>query len=92
MIMDMLIILTVVWAMIVVLYQAETNKLKQIEREKIFQKWMFDSLYSISSKVMLPNEATRETESKAASVYSPEDDPMSEFDGTVDDWFPRGKS
>jgi hypothetical protein len=65
----------------------ENNRRKDLEREQIFQKWMFDALYSINNKVVLPNaHEIKEDDNLKASVYSPDEDPMSEFEGTRDDW------
>lgn len=60
---------------------------RAIEREKIFEKWMFDSLYSMNHNVKLPEvfEPKPETHKKPI-VYSPERDPMAEFNGNKDDF------
>ena len=66
---------------------------RMIAREKAHQKWLFDALYSINNKVVLPEqvvESIKEKESKEefkASVYSPTDDPMGQFEGKKDDWY-----
>ena len=73
-------IAVIIWQL--VLYRAE-----QIQREQIFQKWIFDSLYSMNNKVVLPDShEVKEDDNLKASVHSPDEDPMSEFDGVIDDW------
>ncbi len=59
------------------------NKLsdEQKEREKVFQKWIFDSLYSINNKVLLPEEK-EVISTENAIVISPEDDIMFQFKGS----------
>lgn len=52
------------------------------ERQKIFEKWMFDSLYSIDNNVVLP-ETISPVEFKKANVITK--NPMNEFIGLVDD-------
>lgn len=52
------------------------------ERQKIFEKWMFDSLYSIDNNVVLP-ETISPTEFKKANIVTK--NPMNEFIGLVDD-------
>lgn len=52
------------------------------ERQKIFEKWMFDSLYSIDHNVVLP-ETVAPKEFKKANVITK--NPMNEFIGLVDD-------
>ncbi len=66
---------------------AEKHKREQIEREEKLQQWLFDALYSINNKVVLPDShEIKEDDNLKASVYSPEEDPMSEFEGVRDDW------
>ena len=55
------------------------------EREKVFEKWIFESLYSINQKVLLPTEHERPMLSKRAVVFKPTEDPMAEFQGLKDD-------
>lgn len=59
---------------------------RKIEREKIFEKWLFDSLYAIDNRVLLPTEHEKPTTKKKATVYIPGKDPMAEFTGKQDDW------
>lgn len=60
---------------------------RQVEREEKFQQWLFDALYSINNKVVLPDSHEIEEEGDLkASVYSPEEDLMTEFSGGKDDW------
>lgn len=63
------------------------NNIEQIARQKEFEKWLFESLYSINHKVLLPSEHEKPTISKKASVYIPGKDPMAEFNGKQDDYF-----
>lgn len=58
---------------------------KRIERQAIFEKWIFESLYSINHKVVLPEVHEKKTINRPAKVYSPSEDPMSEFTGEMDD-------
>jgi hypothetical protein len=53
-----------------------------LERQKMFEKWMFDSLYSIDHNVVLP-ETIAQVEFKKANVVTK--NPMNEFIGLVDD-------
>lgn len=77
----------IVVALGIIICEIRQNKEDQIEREKIFEKWMFDSLYSINNKVVLPDaHEIKEDDNLKASVYSPEEDPMSEFEGFIDDF------
>lgn len=59
------------------------NKEKQ-KRDAIFEKWIFDSLYSINNKVKLP-ETTEKKVFKRAKISSTEENPMNEFNGMHDD-------
>ncbi len=52
---------------------------RAITRHALLEDWLFQSLYSINNKVLLPDEAEKPLSSKPATVYSPEDDPMNEF-------------
>lgn len=52
---------------------------RSIRRHALMEDWLFQSLYSINNKVLLPDEAEKPLSSKPATVYSPEDDPMNEF-------------
>ena len=54
----------------------------QDKRQEIFEKWMFDSLYSIDKNVVLP-ETVAPTEFKKAKVFAK--NPMNEFTGLLDD-------
>lgn len=83
------------WAFIYVLYEKiKEMESKRIERENKQNKWLFDSLYSMSSKVMLPEEyeeAPKKKESLAAKVFYQDQDPMYEMNGLRDDWFGKGR-
>lgn len=68
-----------------------TKKLDEIEdraikRHALLEDWLFQSLYSLNNKVLLPTEADRPLDTKPAKIYSPTDDVMSEFTGDRMDW------
>lgn len=51
------------------------------------QEWLFNQLYAIKpGAVLRPEETEEKIESKPAFVYSPTEDPMSEFTGLKEDW------
>ena len=50
------------------------------------EKWLFDSLYSIDQDVVLPESTVIKSSNSPASVYNPNEDPYSEFNGKQDDW------
>lgn len=58
-----------------------------LEQEKELRKWLFDSLYSINHKVLLPTEVEKPLGKEKATVYSPSEDGMSEFNGQDEGWF-----
>lgn len=58
----------------------EINKMK--DRQKIFEKWLFDSLYSINSNVILPEQIAALDFKKAKIIAK---NPMNEFTGLLDD-------
>lgn len=60
---------------------------RQVARQKEFEKWLFNSLYSIDHKVLLPTDIEKKAESRKATVYIPGKDPMAEFTGKQDDFF-----
>lgn len=67
-------------------------KIKQIndaqaKRFEVFERWMFESIYSINHKVLLPEEHEKPTINKKAKVHSPTTEAMYEFSGKKDDWF-----
>lgn len=68
-----------------ILKEIRDTEKRRIEREKIFHKWMFDSLYSLNNKVLLPEEHEKPTINKKARVYSPTEDGLAEFNGLKDD-------
>lgn len=60
---------------------------RQIAALEKHQKWLFEQLYSVSpGKVLAPDELEPEEVSAPATVYSPTEDPMSEFNGMRDDF------
>jgi hypothetical protein len=65
--------------------QLDESEKRAIERQKILQDWLFNSLYSIDHKVLLPTELEKPMTSKKAKVYSPTEDGMAEFNGMKDD-------
>lgn len=50
------------------------------------EKWLFDSLYSINNKVLLPDDLEKPVEDIPAKVYSPFKDPLNQFKGQKNDW------
>lgn len=60
---------------------------RQVARQKEFETWLFESLYSINHKVLLPTEHEKPTVAKKATVYIPGKDPYAEFTGKQDDFF-----
>ena len=69
--------------MIISLWTLVYLKFKKLEeRNKVFEKWIFDSLYSINPKTLLPEEHDRPMINKKATVFKPEQDPMAEFKKT----------
>lgn len=84
--------LVAIISVVLVCYVYGMKELKEmedraIEREKIFQKWVFESLYSIDHKVLLPEEHEKPATSKKAVIYNPLKDPMAEFRGQKDDFY-----
>jgi hypothetical protein len=74
---------------------ALTEHLKEIQEEqeaqrkamKAHQDWLFNQLYALGpGKVLAPDEVEEVAQQKPAKVYSPTEDPMSEFTGLKDDW------
>jgi len=67
----------------------ENNKERERKLNAIMDennRWLFDALYSIDSKVVLPNPIIEKVSEIPAEIYSPENDPMSEFSYGIDDW------
>ena len=79
MILQILSIGIFVFYQLMIMRKLKEDKADLIEREQIFQDWLFTSLYSINNKVLLPTEQEKPLSNKPATVYSPEDDPMNEF-------------
>lgn len=51
------------------------------------QKWLFDALYSIDNKVVLPEvHEIEEEEIEPATVYNPVKDPLQSLKGHRNDW------
>ena len=74
-----LIISFIGWAVNLVLKKLDEIEERAITRHVLLEDWLFQSLYSINNKVLLPDEAEKPLSNKKATVYSPEDDPMNEF-------------
>lgn len=77
-------IATVIVTVVITCYAYILKRLDEIEdraitRHALMEDWLFQSLYSINNKVLLPDEAEKPLSGKPATVYSPEDDPMNEF-------------
>lgn len=64
------------------LYRVEQSK-KELEIRIVYlEKWLFESLYTINTRVLKPEEVVDIKEvSSPAKVYNPQKDPMSEFNG-----------
>lgn len=67
------------WAVNLVLKKLDEIEDRAITRHALLEDWLFQSLYSINNKVLLPDEAEKPLSTQKATVYSPEDDPMNEF-------------
>lgn len=59
----------------------------RISREEGLKKWLFESLYSINNKVVLPTEAGKEISNEPGGVYVPSKDPMAIFTGKHEDYY-----
>lgn len=59
---------------------------EMVKNDEQLKEWLFISLYKINNSVLLPAEKEKEIIKKKARVYSPEDDPMSEFNGMRTDF------
>lgn len=83
--------LITVWIVLTAYYLGIVKKIKQseqrqIEREEKFEKWLFEALYSIDQKVLLPPEKERietekDQEEVKGHVYRPSQDPHAIFRG-----------
>lgn len=62
-----------------IFYKIKSLELRHIKEREIFEKWLFDSLYSIDNKVLLPTEKEKPLTTKKAEVYKPESQPEYEF-------------
>jgi len=65
---------------------------RQIKREEKVEKWLFEALYSIDQKVLLPPEKERvETEENKeeimGGVYRPSQDPIAVYNGQGADYY-----
>jgi len=77
---------------IIVLYYVHDKLDKQAKKFEEHEKWLFDSLYSIDNKVLLPKEQEKPMINKEATIYSPTEDGMAEFNGMKDDFYSRPKN
>jgi hypothetical protein len=51
------------------------------------RQWLFDALYSINNKVVLPeNHEIKEEDSTPVRIYSPSADPVNSLKGMRNDW------
>ena len=77
----MLIVLTLTSLLGVVLVYWKLILLEKarIAREKQLEKWLFDSLYSLNPRTLLPKEIEKPMINKKTLVHKPELDPMFEF-------------
>jgi hypothetical protein len=50
------------------------------------QKWLFDALYSIDNKVVLPEPKVEDETREPAKIYSPSQDPINSLKGMKNDW------
>lgn len=67
----------------------EIRASRKLQREdlQMHQEWLFNQLYALGpGKVLRPDEFEPKAEAAPAKVYSPVEDPMSEFTGLKDDW------
>lgn len=53
---------------------------------ELHQKWLFDALYSINNKVVLPEPKIEDEVTEPAQVYSPFKDPLNSLKGMRNDW------
>lgn len=73
----------------VILYYVH-DKLDKIKKaHENHEKWLFESLYSMNHKVLLPKEHEKPTINKSAVIFSPTEDGMAEFNGMKDDFYSR---
>ena len=75
-------VISVLLALVYFIHRLNKSVTNLLERQKIFEKWMFDSLYSINHNVVLP-DTVAPIEFKKANVITK--NPMNEFIGLVDD-------
>lgn len=76
----------------VIIWQQHIFYKNQLAREKEFKAWLFEALYTIDSKVMLPPDRPKDEPKKEASkvkgsVYSPLKDPMNRIKGHASDYY-----
>jgi len=57
------------------------NEKKRIHDANIYEQWLFGSLYSIDNKILLPSDKEPVIINKNATVFSPTEDGMAEFNG-----------
>ena len=56
-------------------------------KDVLLKDWLFQQLYKIKPSVTLPGIKTEDIKPGKATVYSPEEDPMSEFTSGLDDFY-----
>lgn len=81
-----LIIFTIVFNIIIILEVRKLDK-KRRESQEIFEKWLFDSLYCINSKILLPTVHEKKEPVRFAKVYVPSEDGRCEMTGQDEGWF-----
>ena len=82
---------TVIILLVIAVYfrlSYEMGELKKFTGERIHdsEMWLFKSLYTINSNVVLPDEVDRKLSEIPAVVVNIGDDGEDEFDGKRDDW------
>jgi hypothetical protein len=92
MILAVLIISTFIVCFVYGMKELHEQEQRQIEREEKFEKWLFEALYSIDQKVLLPPEKERiadeETKEEiTGTVYRPSQDPIAVYNGQGADYY-----
>ncbi len=69
----------------VIIKKMDAINKEEIKRQIALEQWLFKSLYSMNHNVLLPDEVAVALTNKKPTVYVPRDNPMGEFDGTMED-------
>ena len=80
-------LLLLVFFDIFLIIDTKRNEKKRTEHDEIYEKWIFDSLYTINPNVLLPESHEKVEKIKPATVYCPSKDGMSELNGNDEGWF-----